>query len=76
MSPRLPAVTPRKLIQALEHASFYVYHVEGSHHLLRHFLKPEIRVTIPFHNKDLSRATLKSILRQCELTTEDLMSLL
>ena len=36
MSPKLPAVTPRKLIKALEKAGFEVHHVAGSHHILRH----------------------------------------
>jgi predicted RNA binding protein YcfA (HicA-like mRNA interferase family) len=76
MSPRLPAVSPRKLIQALERASFYVDHIEGSHYALRHYLKLDLRVTVPYHNKDLRPATLKSILKQCELTTDDLFNLL
>jgi predicted RNA binding protein YcfA (HicA-like mRNA interferase family) len=33
---KLPSLTPRKLIAALEKAGFIVHHVTGSHHILRH----------------------------------------
>ena len=34
-------------------AGFYVHHVKGSHHSLRHPDRPELRVVAPVHKKDL-----------------------
>jgi predicted RNA binding protein YcfA (HicA-like mRNA interferase family) len=72
----LPVVTPRRLIRALERAGFFVHHVKGSHHYLKHPDNPALRVSVPFHAKDLKRGTLRSILRQTGLTIEQLVSLL
>lgn len=43
---------------------------------MRHVDRPELRVTIPFHNKDLSPKTLKSIIDQAGLTVEEFIDLL
>jgi predicted RNA binding protein YcfA (HicA-like mRNA interferase family) len=69
---RLPVVTPRKLIAALERIGFTVHHVRGSHHYLKHPKDPNIRVTIAVHSKALKRGTLRAILRQANLTVADL----
>jgi predicted RNA binding protein YcfA (HicA-like mRNA interferase family) len=72
----LPVVRPRQLIRALERAGFFVHHIRGSHHYLRHPEKPGVLVTVPYHNRDLKRATLRSILRQPGITPEELRDLL
>ncbi len=72
----LPIVRPRQLIRALERAGFSVHHIRGSHHYLRHPEKPSVLVTIPYHNRDLKRGTLRSILRQAGITPEELRDLL
>ena len=69
---RLPAVTPRKLIAALEKMGFTVHHVRGSHHFLKHPDDPAIRVPVALHSKTLKRGTLRAILRQANLTVEEL----
>ena len=68
----LPVVRPRQLIRALERAGFFVHHIRGSHHYLQHPEKPGVLVTVPFHNRDLKRGTLRSILRQAGITPEEL----
>jgi predicted RNA binding protein YcfA (HicA-like mRNA interferase family) len=73
---RLPAVKPRQLIRALERAGFFVHHVTGSHYYLKHPDHPTLRVTVAYHNKDLKRGTLRSILREVGLTVDDLLRLL
>jgi len=53
-----------------------VTHVRGSHHYLR---RPdgEGLVVVPVHgNRDLPTGTLSAILRQADLTAEDLVELL
>jgi predicted RNA binding protein YcfA (HicA-like mRNA interferase family) len=72
----LPAIRPRQLIRALEQAGFFVHHIRGSHHYLRHPDKPGVLVTVPFHNRDLKRGTLRAILRQSGLTAAELHRLL
>jgi len=66
----------RDCLNALQKAGFYVDHQTGSHARLFHSTRPELRVTIPIHNKDLPRGTLKSILRQADLSVEDFLDLL
>jgi predicted RNA binding protein YcfA (HicA-like mRNA interferase family) len=69
---RLPAVTPRKLIAARERMGFTVHHVWGSHHYLKHPDNPVLRVTVTLHSKTLKRGALRAILRQANLTVEEL----
>jgi predicted RNA binding protein YcfA (HicA-like mRNA interferase family) len=47
----------------------------GSHIILRQQNPPHRRLTIPDH-KEIARGTLKSILREAGLTTEELLRLL
>ena len=76
MSRRLPAVKPRQVIRTLVRAGFFVHHVKGSHYALRHSGNPRVRVTVPYHNNDLKRSTLKSIIEQARLTVEAFLDLL
>jgi len=52
------------------------HHVRGSHHYLRHPDKFGVLVTIPYHNRDLKRGTLRAILRQAGISLEELLDLL
>ena len=72
----LPVVRPRQLIRALERAGFYVHHVRGSHYYLRYPDRPTAMITVPYHNRDLKRGTLRSILHQAGITPERLRELL
>jgi predicted RNA binding protein YcfA (HicA-like mRNA interferase family) len=76
MSPALPTVKAKDCLRALQRAGFYIDHQTGSHARLFHQTKTELRVTIPVHNKDLPPGTLKSILRQAALSTEEFLKLL
>jgi len=76
MSTRLPAVKPKGVLRALGRAGFFIHHTSGSHHVLKHPAKPHLRVTVPFHNKDLKRRTLASIIEQAGLTTDEFRDLL
>jgi predicted RNA binding protein YcfA (HicA-like mRNA interferase family) len=72
----LPVVTPRQLLRALERSGFFIHHVRGSHYYLKHPGRPALRVTAPFHNKDIKRGTLRAILREAGLTVDALVDLL
>ncbi|MFY9621825.1 MAG: type II toxin-antitoxin system HicA family toxin [Pyrinomonadaceae bacterium] len=76
MGRNFPVIRPRRLIHALERAGFYVHHVSGSHYILKHPAKPTLRVTVPFHNRDLKKGTLQSIVKQAGLTNEEFLKLL
>jgi predicted RNA binding protein YcfA (HicA-like mRNA interferase family) len=71
----LPSVRPDRLQRALQRAGFYVDHASGSHYVLKHPTKRQLRV-VPYHTGDIKRGVLRSILRQSELTTAELVRLL
>ena len=72
---RLPALRPREVIAALERAGYVVVRVKGSHYQL-HNPTTGRRVTVPFHGRDLSRATLVSILTQAGIPVAEFLKLL
>jgi predicted RNA binding protein YcfA (HicA-like mRNA interferase family) len=76
MSRRLPALTPKDVFRVLTRAGFYLHHATGSHYYLKHAEKPKLRVTLPWHAKDLKRGTLASIVEQAGYTTEAFAELL
>ena len=76
MSRRLPACTGLDVLRALARGGFYVHHVKGSHHSLRHPERPELRVVVPVHRKDLAPGTIRSIIKQCQLTEQEFIELL
>jgi len=63
-------------IKALKKAGFFEYHQSGSHVQLRHPDNLNLRVTIPYHNRDLAPKTLKSIILQAGLTIDEFIDLL
>ena len=73
---RLPRVSGRRVVAALQSGGFRLSHTRGSHHYLR---APDARrlVVVPVHgNRDLPAGTLRSVLRQAELTADELVALL
>jgi len=76
MTRRLPATKPKEVLRALGKAGFYVHHISGSHYVMKHPDKPHLRVTVPYHTKDLKRKTLPSIIVQAGLTSEEFVALL
>ena len=74
--PKLPVLKPREVIRVLQSAGFYIDHQSGSHARLLHHSRPELRVTVPVHNKDVPAGTLKSMLRQAGLTAEEFLALI
>jgi predicted RNA binding protein YcfA (HicA-like mRNA interferase family) len=63
-------------VRALQKAGFELVHVRGSHHYLRRPTGARL-VVVPVHgNRDLPLGTLRSVLRQAELTREELIEFL
>jgi predicted RNA binding protein YcfA (HicA-like mRNA interferase family) len=73
--PRLPTVTPRQVIRALERAGFAVDHQTGSHVVLLR-ASDGCRVVVPWHNRDLGRGLTRQIIRSAGLTREEFTDLL
>jgi predicted RNA binding protein YcfA (HicA-like mRNA interferase family) len=76
MSDRLPSLRPNVVVRALERAGFFISRTSGSHCRLVHRADPARKVTVPMHNADLKRSTLRSIIAQAGLTVADFIELL
>ncbi len=70
---RLPQISARECIRALEGAGFFVKRQVGSHIILRRE-EPFTQVTVPDH-KELGRGTLRAIVRQAGLSVEEFLRL-
>ena len=72
---KLPTVPSGELIQALERGGFEQVRQRGSHVRLRH--SDGRVVTVPVHSgKEVGKGLLRKILRDAELTVDDLLDLL
>jgi predicted RNA binding protein YcfA (HicA-like mRNA interferase family) len=67
----LPSVTGKDLVAALRKAGFDVVRVKGSHHFLRH-ADGRITVVAVHSGETIGPGLLSKILRDCELTREEL----
>jgi predicted RNA binding protein YcfA (HicA-like mRNA interferase family) len=72
---KLPRLTAREIIAVLEKVGFSLARQSGSHMIFKNASGK--RATVPFHSsKTLHPKVLKSILRDADLSTEDLEELL
>ena len=69
--PKLPVLTPRKIIRILESKGFVLERTKGSHQI---YYNPELkrRAVVPVHRKDIPKGTLLEILRQAGFYKEEL----
>ena len=65
--PKIPAITPQKIINLLKKKGFVLDRTKGSHHIYYH-AETKKRIVIPFHKKDLPKGTLHEILKQAGLS--------
>lgn len=72
---RLPVVSGKETVRALEKIGYVFDHQRGSHIVLRKNTSPFRRVTIPDH-REIARGTLRSIIREVGLTVEEFTNLL
>jgi predicted RNA binding protein YcfA (HicA-like mRNA interferase family) len=73
---RLPAVTGRVVIDALQRAGVDVIRIRGSHYFLRHRTDLSRQVVVPAHRDELPPGTLRTILRQARLDRAEFLDLL
>jgi len=72
--PRVPAVTPRKLIKVLKKNGFVLHRITGGHHI---YIHPEKRlsVTVPVHRgRDLGRGITLSILKDAQIPIKEFVN--
>ncbi len=73
---KLPRVTGDKIVRALKKAGFEEIRTRGSHCYLYHPEKDKL-VTVPVHaGKIVAPKTLKSIMKQAEISIDELKELL
>jgi predicted RNA binding protein YcfA (HicA-like mRNA interferase family) len=72
---RLPVVSGQGLCKALQKIGYSMDHQTGSHIILRNQEPPYRRLTAPNH-KEISKGTIRAIIRQAGLTVEELIDLI
>jgi len=71
----LPSISGKQLVAALNKAGFITLRVKGSHHFLRH--AGGRTTVVPVHaGESIGPGLLSKILRDCELSREELLKLL
>ena len=70
---KLPVLSGKEVIKALQHAAYYIRDQRGSHVHLRHSVRRPL--TVPLH-REIARGTLREIIRQAGLTVEEFLKLL
>ena len=76
MNQRLPTLTAKEAIRALERNGFVISRTSGSHCRLIHSVDPARSVTVPVHSGDLKRGTLRAIIAQTGLNVAEFLDLL
>ena len=71
---KLPAISGRKCIAALEKAGYHFKRQEGSHVVMRRD-DPFAQIVVPNH-KELDRGTLRAIIRQAGMSPDEFLKLL
>lgn len=71
---KLPRLSGRECVKALEKVGFYFKRREGSHIILRRD-DPFTQVVVPDH-KELDRGTLRAIIRQAAFSVNEFVNLL
>ncbi len=77
MTASFPAVTAKQVVKILEHVGFVFLRQSGSSHAIYKRVVDQRRTVIPMHGHTiLKRRTLKSILKDANLTLEEFRRLL
>jgi predicted RNA binding protein YcfA (HicA-like mRNA interferase family) len=75
VTPRLPAVTPRQAVRALERCGWELDRTKGSHHVFRHADRRH-RIVMPMQARDLAAGTLHQIIEASGISREEFLRLL
>lgn len=73
---KLPVVSGKDLVQALEKEGFQVVRQKGSHIVLQKRNPQEVITTVVPNHSEIAKGTLKSILRKAKISPEQIVKLL
>jgi predicted RNA binding protein YcfA (HicA-like mRNA interferase family) len=73
---RLPSVSARQMLSALQRAGFDIVRIKGSHHFLRHSADPTRETVVALHTGDLPAGTVRDILKQAGISRKQFLDLL
>jgi len=73
---KLPVVSGREIVKLLTKIGFAIVGREGSHVRLKRKRGREVLIVIVPMHSEIAKGTLKSILRQANMTVDDLVRLL
>lgn len=73
---KLPQIKGQRLVKALKKVGWYIDRSRGSHVILRHENRPGVKVVIPVHSKPIKPGILNNILKDVELSIEEIKELL
>jgi predicted RNA binding protein YcfA (HicA-like mRNA interferase family) len=73
---KLPVISGRELVKILVEIGFIIVGRKGSHVRMKRQRGKEVLIIIVPMHRELAKGTLKSVLRQANLTIEDLNRLL
>jgi predicted RNA binding protein YcfA (HicA-like mRNA interferase family) len=73
--PKLPSISPQELAKALEKDGFTLIRIRGSHHTYYNNEKDLVTV-VPFHSYDVPKKLLCKILKEADISREELQDLL
>jgi predicted RNA binding protein YcfA (HicA-like mRNA interferase family) len=71
---KLPSISGKECVKALEKIDFYQKRRESSHIILRRD-EPFAQVVVPDHDQ-IAKGTLRAIIRDTDLTVEEFITLL
>ena len=71
---RLPRVSGREVVRAFARIGYEVDRQRGSHVVLRHRDPPHRRLVVPDH-REIAKGTLRKLIREAGLTTEEFSEL-
>jgi len=73
VSPRVPALKPRKVIRTFQNAGYILDHIEGSHYYFTRPTDRTIHFSVPHHSGEMKRSTLAKILKQAKIRLEEFL---
>jgi predicted RNA binding protein YcfA (HicA-like mRNA interferase family) len=73
---KLPQIKGNRLVKALGKVGWYTDRSRGSHVILKHENRPGVKIVIPVHSRPIKFGVLNNILKDVELSIEELKELL
>jgi predicted RNA binding protein YcfA (HicA-like mRNA interferase family) len=73
VSPRVPALKPRKVIRTFQNAGYILDHIEGSHYYFTHPTDRTIHFSVPHHSGEMKRSTLAKILKRAKISLDEFL---